>query len=128
MDKDVKITVITVSLNAVKTIEQTLLSVLNQGYSNLEYIIIDGGSTDGTLTIIDRYRESLALVVSEPDDGIYSAFKKGLRHASGDLSGFERELLLLGKGQILLTTTFKDVPVPVQVPAYDALCDISQGR
>ena len=87
MDKDVKITVITVSLNAVKTIEQTLLSVLNQGYSNLEYIIIDGGSTDGTLTIIDRYRESLALVVSEPDDGIYSAFNKGLRRASGDLIG-----------------------------------------
>lgn len=54
--------------------------------------------------------------------------RAAIRNASGDLSGFERELLLLGKGQILLTTTFKDVPVPVQVPAYDALCDISQGR
>ena len=82
-----KITIVTVCLNAVKTIEQTLLSVLDQGYSNLEYIIIDGGSTDGTLEIIDQYRECLALVISEPDDGIYSAFNKGLRHATGDLIG-----------------------------------------
>lgn len=82
-----KITMITVCLNAAKTIEQTIRSVLGQDYPNLEYIIIDGGSTDGTLEIIDKYRERLSLVISEPDDGIYSAFNKGLRHATGDLIG-----------------------------------------
>lgn len=83
----IKITVITVSLNAASTIEQTICSVLDQGYQHLEYIIVDGGSTDGTLGIIDKYRDRLALVISEPDDGIYSAFNKGLRNATGDLIG-----------------------------------------
>ena len=87
MEKNIKITIITVSLNAVQTIEQTIRSVLDQSYPNLEYIIIDGGSTDGTLEIIDNYRKNLALVISERDDGIYSAFNKGLRRASGDLIG-----------------------------------------
>ena len=82
-----KITVITVSLNAANTIEQTICSVLEQGYQDLEYIIIDGGSTDGTMEIIDKYRNRLALVISEPDDGIYSAFNKGLRNATGELIG-----------------------------------------
>lgn len=83
----IKISIITACLNAVKTIEQTLQSVLNQDYPNLEYIIIDGGSTDGTLEIINKYRERLAVVISEPDNGIYDAFNKGLKHATGDIIG-----------------------------------------
>jgi glycosyltransferase involved in cell wall biosynthesis len=82
-----KISVITACLNAAGTIEQTLTSVLDQGYPNLEYIIVDGGSTDGTLDIIGKYRERLASVISEPDDGIYDAFNKGLRLATGELIG-----------------------------------------
>ena len=81
------ISVITVSYNAVTTIEQTMLSVLNQTYDNVEYIIIDGGSTDGTVDIIKKYADRLAYWVSEPDGGIYDAMNKGIAHATGDLIG-----------------------------------------
>ena len=82
-----KVTIITVCLNSQRTIEKTLLSVLNQDYHDIEYIIIDGGSTDGTLGIIDKYKNKIAKVVSEPDEGIYDAMNKGIRLASGELIG-----------------------------------------
>ncbi|MDR2780747.1 MAG: glycosyltransferase, partial [Synergistaceae bacterium] len=82
-----KITVITACLDASGTIEQTIRSVLDQGYPNLEYIIIDGGSTDGTLDIVGKYRERISAVVSESDNGIYDAFNKGVKLATGDLIG-----------------------------------------
>ena len=78
------ISIITVSYNAVATIEKTILSVINQSYSNIEYIIIDGGSTDDTLNIIKKYQEKIAYWVSEPDKGIYDAMNKGLARANGD--------------------------------------------
>ncbi len=81
------ISIITVSYNAVKTIEQTILSVLNQSYSNIEYLLIDGGSTDGTVNIIEKYANRLAYWVSEPDKGIYDAMNKGIELAKGDLIG-----------------------------------------
>ena len=80
-----KISVITVSYNAAATIEQTMLSVLNQTYPNVEYIVIDGGSTDGTVDIIKKYADRLAYWVSEPDKGMYDAIKKGIEHISGDI-------------------------------------------
>lgn len=83
----VGVSIITVCLNAADTIEQTITSVLNQNFSHLEYIIIDGGSMDGTLEIINKYRNRLAHVVSEPDNGIYDAFNKGLALATGDVIG-----------------------------------------
>ncbi len=79
-----KISIITVTLNSEKTLEQTISSVVNQTYDNIEYIIIDGGSTDGTLDIIRKYEKSIACFISEPDNGIYEAFNKGVRAATGD--------------------------------------------
>jgi glycosyltransferase involved in cell wall biosynthesis len=82
-----KITVITACLNASRTLEQTLASVLSQNYPGLEYIVVDGGSADGTLDIIKKYEDRLSRVISEPDNGIYDAFNKGLRMASGEIIG-----------------------------------------
>ena len=78
------ISIITVSFNAVKTIEQTILSVVNQTYPNIEYVIIDGGSTDGTVDIIKKYEDKIAYWVSKPDKGIYDAMNKGIEKAKGD--------------------------------------------
>ena len=85
-----KVTIITVCYNSSKTIERTLKSVLNQTYSDYEYIIIDGFFTDDTLSIIEDYKPlfgSKLRVISEPDNGIYDAMNKGIRLASGDLIG-----------------------------------------
>lgn len=83
-----KITIITVCLNAEKTIERTIRSVIRQNYENLEYIVIDGGSTDKTLDILKRYNAFISYWISEPDDGIYYAMNKGLNLATGDYINF----------------------------------------
>jgi glycosyltransferase involved in cell wall biosynthesis len=82
------ISVITVVYNGVTTLEQTMLSVINQIYKNIEYIIIDGGSTDGTIDIIKKYEKHLAYWVSEPDNGIYDAMNKGIDKATGEWINF----------------------------------------
>lgn len=82
------ISVITVSYNAVLTIEQTILSVINQTYLNIEYIIIDGGSTDGTVNVIKKYADKIAYWVSEPDKGIYDAMNKGIAYSHGEYCNF----------------------------------------
>lgn len=83
-----KVSVVTVCYNSERTIEQAILSVLNQSYHNIEYIIIDGGSTDATVDIIKKYEHRLAYWHSEPDDGIYDAMNKGIRKADGELLAF----------------------------------------
>ena len=88
MSEDVKVSIITVCLNSEKTIERTIKSVVNQTYSNIEYIIIDGKSTDGTLDIIDKYKDKNSILVSEKDKGIYNAMNKGLARATGDVVYF----------------------------------------
>ena len=77
------ITVITVSYNAASSIEQTIISVINQTYPHIEYIIIDGGSTDNTVDIIKKYADKISYWVSEPDKGIYDAMNKGIKIAAG---------------------------------------------
>jgi glycosyltransferase involved in cell wall biosynthesis len=78
------LSIITVVYNNVRDIERTLLSVFNQSYALIEYIVVDGASSDGTLEIIQRYQDRLSKVVSEKDNGIYDAMNKGLALASGD--------------------------------------------
>lgn len=82
------ISIITVSYNVVNTIEQTILSVINQGFDNYEYIIIDGGSKDGTLEIIKKHEDKVTLWISEPDKGIYDAMNKGVLLAKGEWINF----------------------------------------
>ena len=80
-----KISIITPCFNAVEYIEQTILSIINQGYSNLEYIIMDGGSTDGTVDIIKKYEDQVTYWISEPDKGQSHAINKGIEKATGDV-------------------------------------------
>ena len=79
--------IITVCLNSEKTVERTINSVLNQTFNDVEYIIIDGGSTDNTLNIIESYEEQITTIISEPDKGLYYAMNKGLALAKGRLIG-----------------------------------------
>ena len=106
-----KITIITPVLNQVDYIEETIQSVLYQNYSNLEYIIIDGGSTDGTMNIIKKYSSQLTYQTSEPDRGMYDALNKGFSQSTGELMGW------INAGDILmpnclpnLARVFSDVP------------------
>jgi glycosyltransferase involved in cell wall biosynthesis len=82
-----KISIITVVYNAVETLEKSILSVISQGYSNIEYIIIDGGSTDGTIEIIEKYKSKISYFISEKDCGLYDAMNKGIKASSGEIIG-----------------------------------------
>ena len=82
------ISIITVVKNAEETIEKSIQSVIRQKYDNIEYIIVDGGSTDKSLEIIKKYKEKIDKVVVEPDNGIWDAMNKGIKIASGDIIGF----------------------------------------
>ncbi len=83
-----KVTIITVTYNAGNLLERTILSVINQTYTNIEYIIIDGGSTDNTVDIIKQYEDKISYWISEPDKGIYFAMNKGIQKATGEWINF----------------------------------------
>jgi len=83
-----KITIITPNYNQAEFIEETILSVIEQSYQNVEYIIIDGGSTDGSVEIIKKYEKYLAYWISEPDKGLYHALQKGFDRATGEIFGW----------------------------------------
>lgn len=93
-----KISIITVVYNAKSLIERTIISVLSQTYTNIEYIIIDGGSSDGTLEIAEKYQHDIAVILSGKDNGIYDAMNKGLSTATGDF------VLFLNAGDELYST------------------------
>lgn len=97
------ITVVTVVFNGEEHLDQAILSVLNQSYDNVEYIIIDGGSTDKTIETIKKYENAINYWVSEPDKGIYDAMNKGMRLSSGDYIYF------LGSDDILLTLPYQAI-------------------
>jgi glycosyltransferase involved in cell wall biosynthesis len=81
------VSIVTVVFNGKKTLEQTIQSVLKQTYNNIEYIIIDGRSTDGTIEILKKHEDNIDYWVSEPDKGIGHAFNKGITASSGDIIG-----------------------------------------
>jgi len=85
-----KISIITITYNSAKTLQRTLASIIGQTYANIEHIIVDGASTDGTVAMIEAYAKKRPNVrwVSEKDEGIYNALNKGIRMATGDAIGF----------------------------------------
>ena len=87
INNKIKISIITISYNSEKTIKDTIESVLSQSYENIEYIIIDGGSTDGTVDIIDSYKDKISYYVTEKDNGIYDGMNKGIIAAKSDYIG-----------------------------------------
>lgn len=87
MNKPLRISIITIAHNNVSDIEPTLQSVINQDYPHIEYIVVDGASTDGTLDVIERYRSEIDQLISEPDEGMYEAINKGIQIATGDILG-----------------------------------------
>ncbi len=99
------ISIITVVFNGAKHLEETILSILNQSYPNIEYIIIDGGSTDGTLDIIKKYENYIDYWISEPDNGIYDAMNKGISISNGSIIG------LLNSGDMYNYDTLKKIVI-----------------
>jgi len=84
---NLKVSIITVSFNSVKTISDTIKSVLNQTYPDIEYIIVDGYSSDGTRELVRSFGNEISTFISEPDNGIYEAINKGIRSATGEIVG-----------------------------------------
>jgi len=82
-----KVSIITVVYNNVEYIGNAIQSVLSQDYDNIEYIVIDGGSTDGTVDIVKEYQDKISVFISEPDEGIYDAMNKGIALATGNVIG-----------------------------------------
>jgi len=108
------ISIITIVYNNCEGIERTLKSVLDQTYPSIEYIVIDGGSTDGTREIIQQYQSGITVFVSEPDNGIYDAMNKGLKLATGELIG------IINSGDHFENYTVKRVVnAYFDKPAYD---------
>lgn len=85
---NIQVSIITPTYNSEKYLEETILSVVNQTYNNIQYIIIDGGSTDNTLNIIEKYKDKIDIFISERDNGMYDAINKGLKMATGQLVAY----------------------------------------
>lgn len=112
-----KVSVVTVTLNAVKYIEKTILSVVMQTYSNIEYIVIDGGSTDGTLEIIKQYDQFIDIWKSEVDNGLFDAMNKAFNLASGDYVNF------LNAGDVFFSPkTIEELPFLDMRKPFKSIC------
>lgn len=96
----IKISIVTITYNSEKTLEETINSIKAQNYENLEYIIVDGGSKDKTLEIVEKHSDVVTKVISEPDEGISDAFNKGVAMAEGELVGIINSDDLLFEGAL----------------------------
>ena len=112
-----KISIVTIWYNSESTIEETIQSVLSQEYPLLDYVIIDGGSTDSTMQIVEKYRTRLGYVCSEKDKGISDAFNKGVQHSVGDVIG------IINSDDILLPGALNAI-----AEAYDGTTDAYRGN
>jgi glycosyltransferase involved in cell wall biosynthesis len=120
-----KISIITPVFNQVDYIEQTILSVINQDYDNYEYIIIDGGSTDGTLDIIKSYASKITTWISEPDTGMYDALNKGFALSTGDIMAWiNSDDLLLPNALINMNLLLTDLPEVEWVQGMNSAIDL----
>lgn len=123
-----KISIITPSYNLGAYLEQTIKSVVEQNYPNLEYIIIDGGSTDHSLDIIKKYEKYLSYWVSEPDQGLYHALQKGFDQSSGELMGWlNADDMLYPQSLFTIAGAFADVPQVQWLQGYPTVFD-KMGR
>ena len=111
------ISIITICYNSSASIEETIRSVLAQEYPLLDFVIIDGGSTDGTQAIVERYRSRLGYYTSEPDEGISDAFNKGIAAARGDIIG------IINSDDILLPGALEQMAA-----AFDGQTDVYRGN
>lgn len=112
-----KISIITITYNSEKTLEETIKSIKSQNYDNLEYIIVDGGSKDSTIEIIKRYGDVVSKYISEPDEGISDAFNKGVLMAQGDIIGIINSDDMLCEGSLNKLAS-----------AYDGETDVYYGN
>jgi glycosyltransferase involved in cell wall biosynthesis len=110
-----KVSIVTICLNSEKTIEDTIRSVVSQTYPEIEYVVVDGGSKDGTLDIIDKYQKRIDKFVSEPDKGMYDAMNKGLNVASGEIIGFLNSDDLYASADVIdkIVSTIKEKGVKI---------------
>lgn len=112
-----KISIITITYNSERTVEETIKSVVSQNYPNLEYLIIDGGSKDKTLDIVEKYRDKISFVISEPDKGISDAFNKGIKYATGEIIG------IINSDDLLLSGALETI-----AESYDSKVDVYRGN
>ncbi len=120
-----KISYVTPVFNQVEFIEQTILSVIDQDYPNFEYIIVDGGSTDGTLEIIKKYESRIFKWISEPDTGMYNALNKGFRLTSGEIMGWiNGDDILLPEAFSYMHKLFRDLPEVNWIQGLNSFIDV----
>lgn len=107
-----KISIITICYNVESSIERTILSVVNQTFKDYEYIIVDGASKDNTLEVVNKYKDKIDVIISEPDRGVYDAMNKGIKRASGEW------LIMMNAGDYFADTNVLEKVFARQIPDH----------